>query len=112
MFNGQEIKSEEALKFGLVDEVVNNEQELLTAAIYNVRRLSMGGELRRSLQLSDKFGPLWQEEQTVANMLNKLDKAGKTRNQIHFKLTAECIITGILRFVQFVLKFQEDQNKV
>eukprot|EP01080_Neovahlkampfia_damariscottae_P003397 gene3397-5942_t len=96
MFNGQEIKSEEALKHGLVDEVVNTNEELLTAAIYNARRL-VGKELRRSLELSDKFGPLWQEEQLVANMLGKLDKAGKTRNQIHFKLTAECIITGILK---------------
>lgn len=96
MLNVSQIKASEAQKLGLVDEIAQTPQELIEKAIQAARNLS-GKELRISSQLSDKLGPLWQEEQTVNQILSQMDKQGKTRNQIHFKMCSDAIVTGITR---------------
>lgn len=96
MMNSEEIKSDEALKIGLVDEVCATHEEMISAAIKAVRKIATA-PLRKSSLLSDKLGAIWQEEQKVNKIIEDLEKSGKSRNQIQFALTADAIITGLTR---------------
>jgi enoyl-CoA hydratase/3-hydroxyacyl-CoA dehydrogenase len=96
MMNSEEIKTDEAHKLGLVDEVCQTHEDMIHSACKAVRKLA-GMELRRSSLLSDKFGALWREEQKVAKIMEDLEKSGKSRNQIQFGLTADAILTGLTR---------------
>jgi enoyl-CoA hydratase/carnithine racemase len=92
MLYGEEIKATEAKKLGLIDRIIENESDLITEAVKEAKNL-VGKKLKVSSKI--EFENPEKEIEFVKTILNGLEKQGKTRNQIHYKLCAESIIEGI-----------------